>query len=126
MLTSKKPTLECKNTNDKFTVNTSNGNGALTYPVAMLTGDEAVYAGGVIGTTNKEYYLYIGKESLTISPTYYNSPSGSVARIGGSGFILVDSNLSATGKVVRPAISLAPGSEFINGDGSVDLPYVVE
>ena len=124
ILTSKKPTLECKNANDKFTVNTSNGNGALTYPVAMLTGDEAVYAGGVSSTNNKEYYLYIGKTSLTMSPTYYNSQSGSVAVF--SDRVTVDSGLSQTGYVVRPAISLAPGSEFIDGDGSVDSPYVVK
>lgn len=43
----KKPSLECVNPNDRFKVNKANGNGALTYPVTMLTVDEEAYAWGI-------------------------------------------------------------------------------
>ena len=54
----KTPTLECVNENDRFTVSEENGNGALTYPVALLTADEIAYAGGVYNKSNRSYYLY--------------------------------------------------------------------
>ena len=42
---SKTPTLTCSRNLDKFTVSSSNGNGALTYPIGLITADEAMYAG---------------------------------------------------------------------------------
>ena len=36
LITNKAPILTCPTDSDKFTVNTSNGNGALTYPVGLL------------------------------------------------------------------------------------------
>ena len=52
------PSLACVNDNDKFTVSSDNGNGALKYPVALLTADEIVYAGAVDHTVNTSYYLH--------------------------------------------------------------------
>ena len=59
------PELTCPNSNDRFTVSTDNGNGALTYPVALLTADEVAFAGAVTGVDNTNYYLYIAKPGWT-------------------------------------------------------------
>ena len=40
LITNKTPTYDCTDTNDKFTVDTSTGNGKLTYPIALMTADE--------------------------------------------------------------------------------------
>ena len=54
------PTYKCLQKNDSFTVNdTSKGNGALTYPVGLITADEIVAAGsGKFDIVNTSYYLY--------------------------------------------------------------------
>ena len=51
------PSLMCTNYNDKFTVSEERGNGDLTYPVALITADEIVYAGGKVYESNVNYYL---------------------------------------------------------------------
>ena len=58
---SKSPVLTCPTASDKFTVNTSNGNGALTYPVGLITADEVAMAGGKSGSNNSTYYLYTNR-----------------------------------------------------------------
>ena len=64
------PTFKCSQKNDAFTVNdTSKGNGALTYPVGLITADEIVAAGsGKYGTVNTNYYLYRGSWYWSITP----------------------------------------------------------
>ena len=54
------PILKCLQKNDAFTVSdVTHGNGALTYPVGLITVDEIVAAGsGKYGTANSTYYLY--------------------------------------------------------------------
>ncbi|MBR3322621.1 hypothetical protein IKG13_00995 [Candidatus Saccharibacteria bacterium] len=44
------PSVDCANNNDSFTVSSEKGNGALTYPAALLTGDEMVLAGFCMST----------------------------------------------------------------------------
>ena len=39
------PSLVCPQNNDKFTVDVKNGNGALTYPIGLITLDETIFAG---------------------------------------------------------------------------------
>ena len=56
-LNNRKLSLVCPRQLDKFSVSTNNGNGALTYPVGMITAEEIAYAGGVIWQTNTSYYL---------------------------------------------------------------------
>ena len=120
----KAPSLNCTQDNDKFTVSTENGNGALTYPIALLTADEAAYAGVVCDTNNSTYYLYTGRNYWFLSPyTVTGSQAFDFAMYDGDYF---SSNNVVFSYGVRPAISLAPGSVFIDGDGSVDSPYVVE
>ena len=69
----KNPTLQCKQKNDRFTVNDEKvGNGALTYPVSLITVDEIYLAGGSSLLENNGYYLYNGDYYWSLSPTIFN------------------------------------------------------
>ena len=68
--------LTCPQQNDAFTVNdTSKGNGALTYPVGLLSTDEIVLAGGW-NDSNSGYYLYSGQYWWASSPSVSYSLAG--------------------------------------------------
>ena len=118
------PTLECINENDRFTVSEENGNGALTYPVALLTADEIAYAGGVNGSTNISYYLYTNTTFWSLSPFYFSGGFARVFRVGSTGNLYNDRVSSTCG--VRPAVSLRPGVKVTSeGDGTMENPYIV-
>ena len=101
------PTFKCLQKNDAFTVNdTSKGNGALTYPVGMITADEIVAAGsGKFSTTNASYYLYRpGYYYSSLSPYNYNS-GAVVFYITSTGSL--DYNNVDGGGAVAPVINLS-------------------
>ena len=121
----KKPILTCPTASDKFTVNTSNGNGALTYPVGLITADEVAMAGGVRGYSNSSYYLYTNQYYWSGSPYYFFS---NVASAGGfdvdsSGYLGTYYVYDARG--ARPVISLSSKAKLI-GDGTWNNVYEVE
>ena len=59
LVSNKAPTFECENESDLYTTSGSEvGNGALMYPIGLITADEVVYVGGVLATTNQSYYLH--------------------------------------------------------------------
>ena len=61
--------LVCPQQNDAFTVSdTTKGNGALTYPIGLLSTDEIVLAGGW-NASNSGYYLYSGQYWWASSPS---------------------------------------------------------
>ena len=64
----KSPSLECS-AKDSFTVSPNNGNGKLTYPIALLTGDEVMLAGGTT-SSNSSYYLYYSSSYWLMTPAY--------------------------------------------------------
>ena len=122
-LNSYKPSLVCSRQIDKFTVNSSNGNGALTYPVGLITADEIGYAGTVIWKKNTSFYLYSNVYSWLLSPYYFNV-------WGSLGFDLHSDgnfNFSSYGiKLgVRPSISLKAGTVLASGNGTSTSPYIV-
>ena len=112
----------CSQKNDAFTVNETNkGNGALTYPIGLLTLGESLAAGGLGGLSNNNYYLYTGNYFWTMTSVYYN---GSAAH----NFIVVphgfhENNVSVINGI-RPVISLKPSVEF-QGNGTMVNPYRV-
>ena len=115
---SRGPTTTCPNINDSFTVSSENGNGDLTYPVALLTADEIMLAGRGGG-----YYLYTGQYWWSLSPIYCDSINAlgfSVYSLGA----LTNSPVNST-RGVRPSVSLVPGILVVNGDGSSEMPYEV-
>ena len=118
----KSPQLICPTESDKFTVNTSNGNGALTYPVGIITADEVAMAGGVYGSSNSSYYLYTNQYYWLGSPHGF---AGSVARefgVGSSGSLSND-GVSYTGGA-RPVVSLSSKAK-LSGSGTYSNPYTV-
>ena len=125
------PSLVCKLENDKFTVSSKNGNGALTYPVGLITSDEFIFAGFNTRYSNpsdfKETnnYLFTNNYYWTFSPIYLNgSGEADVGRVHILGYIGDDRVDNAIG--VRPVISLANGTLInANGDGTSTNPYVV-
>mgnify|MGYP004515505437 CR=1 FL=1 len=116
--------LTCPQQNDAFTVSdTAKGNGALTYPVGLLSTDEIALAGGW-NEENSGYYLYSGQAWWASSPHDF---------IGGdSAFVLfVPSSGDADGhyfvdraRGVRPVFNLK-AEVLNNGDGTADNPYHV-
>ena len=135
LITNKTPTYDCTNTNDKFTVSTSTGNGKLTYPIALMTADEISFAGGVYGTNAAAYYYYNSAKGsstgstywYTMSPFFWNGSDLYVFLVSGSG----DPGFLGNARVydtygVRPAISLKSCIKYGTGDGSAGSPYTID
>ena len=122
----KKPKLTCTTESDKFTVNTSNGNGALTYPVGLITADEVAMAGGVFDTSNSSYYLYTNQYYWSGSPRYFiGSRTSAIARgviVNSSGGLYGDNVDTSYG--VRPVVSLSSKAK-LSGNGTYSKPYTV-
>ena len=140
--TNQAPTYDCTNVNDKFTVDSSAGNGKLTYPIALMTSDEIIYAGGVSSIsisgvsgisismwyyTNSSFESSTGSENWwSLSPRYWNGSSASA-------FIVFNSSLpghlywrnvdSTYG--VRPVISLKSCIKYSTGNGTYETPYEI-
>ena len=114
--------LTCLQQNDAFTVSdTENGNGALKYPIGLLTADEVVLAGGW-NEANNNYYLYSGQNWWTLSP------KGSILISAVINIIInYDGTAYTEGNTknaygVRPVLNLKP--EAIKyGDGTASNPY---
>ena len=121
--TTKSPVLTCPTASDKFTVNKSNGNGALTYPVGLITADEVAMAGVVYGTYNSSYYLYTNQAYWFGSP--YNFLSGGYAD---EFFVYSSGNLGSDDGYrrhdVRPVISLSAKAK-LSGSGTYNDVYTV-
>lgn len=127
------PTFFCANQEDRYTVNSSLGNGYLDYPIALLTADEVSFAGAVQGInseyfsggSNTSYYLYnadIGS-STTMSPWYITS-SYSDARV----WIFnddLDHGIVNGGYAIRPVINLKANVLWKSGNGTSADPYVI-
>ena len=87
------PSFTCSK-NDSFTVDNVLGNQKLTYPIALLSANEAILAGRG-------------------SNSYLNSG--------------IDVNQSNRGSAsYRPAISIASTTNVVDGDGTVNNPYIIE
>ena len=118
------PTLKCTQDNDKFTVNASNGNGALTYPVGLITADEMAYAGGKYSTVNSSFYLYTGKDYLALSPSSFDGSFAVEFNLNSAGYLNYIGVYYSGG--VRPSVSLQPGIAMTGGgSGTAADPFVI-
>ena len=132
--TNKTPSYDCATTEDKFTVDTSTGNGKLTYPIGLMTADEVSFAGGLIATNAPTwYYKNSANGSSTgnedwwlLSPYLWEGSNAFVFHINNNpgclGFATVESPIVG----VRPALSLKSCVKYANGDGSASDPYTIE
>ena len=146
--TNKTPKYDCAATEDKFTVDTSTGNGKLIYPIALMTADEISYAGGISGNYNANaWYFRNAKEgTLTtnssstdasysstgstywwlLSPLGWDGDNALVFGVNGSsspGALNSVYLFSTAG--VRPVISLKADVLYKSGDGSAESPYEI-
>ena len=128
--TSHSPNLACSRALDRFTVSSTKGNGALTYPVGLITIDEIMYAGGKNGTGNSTYYLYTNLVYWSLSPRvflYYLNLTSLSAMV----FNVYSDGNNNDGSVIinigiRPVISLKSTDVVQSGDGTTTNPYVIQ
>ena len=126
------PTLVCPQDNDKFTVNSKNGNGKLEYSVGLVTSDEMVLAG--FGTTgNKSSPDIDSSNYLNTKTRYWGFSPANLDGAGAAGVSQIDSDSyinysNVSGNFgVRPVISLKPKTIIEpTGEGTTTNPYVVK
>ena len=123
LISNKTPTFECPDTtHDLYTVGSaSSGNKALDYPIGLITADEVVYAGEVVGKNNTSYYLYTEQNYWTMTPGVFPSASVFYVSLYGDFFnVTVDSAIG-----VRPVINLKADVSITGGDGSSNSPFMI-
>ena len=135
LYTNQTPSYDCAATEDKFTVDSSTGNGKLTYPIALMTADEVSFAGGVYSKNAETwYYKNSSNGSSTgstlwwlLSPNGWYGSSASVFIVFGSSLpgYLSNSGVNDT-YGVRPAISLKSCVKTSGGNGSASDPYTIK
>ena len=122
------PSLACANKNDRFTVSNTNGNGDLTYPIALLTEDEIVFAGGLAGIVNGTFYLKSSQNNWSLSPKEFSGEIATIATqfLWNSTNYYVNEGTMHVDEGIRPSVSLKPGQLIKSGTGTVTDPYVIE
>ena len=117
----KGPTLKCP-TSDSYGI--ESGNRKLTYPVALLSVDDVMLAGGYKWNSNSNYYLYTSDWYWLLSPSYWHSSGDAGVLVVNSYGPLVSTRVSRT-PGVRPAVTLKGELPVLEGDGSQDKPFVM-
>lgn len=114
-----KPSIDCIDKRDAFTVSSTIGNGANNYPIGTMTADDVTLAGNV-------GYMQIDtnvNSTWTMSPyvtdndeyAFWSYLYGQI--VGSSGY---------NKGILRPVISLKAGIKYTTGDGTKDAPFVIE
>ena len=108
--------LSCTNTTDQFSI--SNNNAKLTYKVGLMSSPEANILNNSNARKTGQYYWLASPGCFYYGYAYGRS-------VDTRGVMSYDRVYYAYG--VRPAVSLSPGVEFVDGgDGSMANPYVVK
>ena len=135
LIANKTPSYDCTATEDKFTADTSTGNGKLTYPIALMTADEVSFAGGLYENNAQTWYYYNSANGSSTGDTWWlllspNSWDGSYAYVF---YVYGSSNPGSLDYYrvndiggVRPAVSLKSCVKTSGGDGSASTPYTIE
>ena len=135
LIANKTPSYDCTATEDKFTADTSTGNGKLTYPIALMTADEVSFAGGLYENNAQTWYYYNSANGSSTGDTWWwllspNSWDGSYAYVfyvyGSSNPGSLDYYRVNDINGVRPAVSLKACVKTSGGDGSASTPYTIE
>ncbi|MDD4407798.1 MAG: hypothetical protein PHX19_01980 [Bacilli bacterium] len=121
--TNKTPSLICGLKNDRFTVdNTTIGNGALTYPIGLLTADEANIVGLLFSNYNYTHYLHTNQRWWTFSPSHWILGYAYVWGLYSDSTFSYDTVGTSNG--ARGVINLKPDTKIV-GTGSVSDPFKV-
>ncbi len=118
------PTLYCSDKEDSYTANNDSEftNSNLRYPIGLITGDEAMFAGIITNIQNFSSYLYNGVNYWTMSPYGFDGTNASVHIISSTGIL---SNLNVTSLAyLRPVINLK-SNVTLSGNGKWNNPYIV-
>ena len=111
--------LEC-DTEDSYSVSNTIGNGKLSYPIALLSLDEAIMA-GVHEEYNDDKYTYLyNEESFYLMTPYRNEIDMFYLYKDQKKYS--DSILS---QYVRPVVSLKNSVQITSGTGTLNDPYIV-
>ena len=130
------PTYDCTETSDAFSVD--NTSAKLTYPIALMTSDEIMRAGGKGSTELTSpyawYYLNSAGGSITgetywwlLSPYYWPGSGAGVFCVRGShtpGSLF--NMFAAYAGGVRPVLSLKSCTKWASGDGTSSNPYTIK
>ena len=136
--TNKQPSYNCTNISDAFSVN--NTSAKLNYPLALMTADEMIYAGGKYkGYFDSNSYSWynanssgesvIGSAQLWfMSPEFYKSSYPFVVNVMGAPFedgtIVTREGLNLS-LATRPVTSLKSCVKYSSGDGTPSNPYTI-
>ena len=126
LVNSKNPSYKCTDKQDLYTTSgSSTGNGALQYPIGLITVDEVAYAGGVFGSnnSNSSYYLYNNANYWTMSPYSFHANYARVFYVGSDGCLDYNGVTHTLG--VRPVINLK-SAIAITGSGTTGDPFKIQ
>lgn len=107
--------LYCSNVTDRFSV--SNSKAKLKYPVGLMSLDEM----NLLNNDNARNNSYFSGYWLMSPAAFYLSGAMQTEIQSNIGLDYVEYNNG-----IRPAISLASGTGYTSGDGSMEKPYVVD
>lgn len=112
-----KPSLDCTNVNDRFTVSKKLN----TYPIGLITADEAMFIGNK-ETTSTTTYLDNNNAYWTMTPAYFNGTNAYNYIIKGNNLKTLSTSTSAG---VRPVITIKNSVKLLGGNGSESTPYII-
>ena len=130
------PTYDCTETSDAFSVD--NTSAKLTYPIALMTADEIMRAGGKGGTSLTSpyawYYLNSANGSITgstvwwlLSPNCWLSGNAYVFFVNDSHFPgALNGGGVGNADAVRPVVSLKSCTLYSTGNGTSETPYEID
>ena len=106
--------LNCSNLTDRFSADSSNTKAKLKYPVGLMTLQE-------MNLLNNDYARRTGEKYWLISPYHFQNYYSRTGAVLSYGYIGGEELYYGVG--LRPAVSLAAGTKFTSGNGSMSEPY---
>ena len=121
-----KPSLICSNaSNDLFTVENTDGNLALTYPIGLITVDELMLGGLSDGYLNRLSYTYSSSHYWTMSPSNFNATLTSANGFDANSTGFANYRWVTDSVGVRAVINLKSDTSITGGIGTANDPYIV-
>ena len=118
------PSLSCEDADIYTTTDSSTGNKSLTYPIGLISADEAMFAGIPIwNNSSPSNYLCTEEYYWTMSPSFFEGISAYVFNIDSSGSLVDNYYVNRTHRV-RPVINLR-ADVSLTGSGTTSDPFKV-
>ena len=127
--------MDCPNVRDSFTVSSANGNGQLTYPIGLLTADEARIT---YHKDKRTSYLEMGSGEYSDASSYFWTMSPyylTQNKIGGTLYLATWRNPASNDNSwthfnqtapIRPVITVNNNQVVYCGNGTIDEPFVLD